>query len=129
MPIALEQPPYRKRRFYKEHRVKIWKRAGSFAVNPRGILTHRVKHVVTYLDANGENRHHHVDYWCGNGCCFDVGFEKEVLTDSPPIDRMLCHFCENNAQAKDQPNAGKLAGRHIHRGVLKAHQVCCGGCK
>lgn len=124
MPIALK--PKRQNRYHHMNGTfKAWKKSAAFAVNPRGILTHRVKHVDTIMH-NGKKSHHHVHYWCQNGCNFEVGYENEVLTDKPPKGRLLCHFCENNAQAKRQPNADKLAGRHVHRGVLKAHQVCCG---
>lgn len=119
-------PKKQRKRFYDDGSCKIVKRAKSFAVNPRGILTHRTKCVDVYY-RDGKPSHGHVDYWCGNGTCFELGFEKEVLTDNPPKNRMLCLFCEAKAQAAEQPKADKIAGRHIHRGVLKAVQVCCLG--
>ena len=103
---------------------EFWKECAPFFVNPRGILTHRAKSVTTHT-YRGEKSHHSVDYWCGSGCCFELGFESECLVECPPDDRLLCHHCEARATAKMQPKADKLIGRHIHTGKLTAYQTCC----
>lgn len=103
---------------------KPWRESYPFAVNPRGILTHRVRHVTTHF-RGGEKSHHSLTYLCGNCCCFSLGDETEVLVSKPPKDRMLCAFCEAAAQRRKLPSGDKLAGRHVHIGVLKAVQVCC----
>jgi hypothetical protein len=123
MPVKLKVKR-QSHRGIREGWLKPWDESPAFAVNPRGLLTHRVKHVETILH-DGKTSHHYAIYWCHNGCHVEVGFESNVLTDNPPKDRLLCHFCENNAQANKQLNADKLAKRHIHRGVLKAQRVCC----
>lgn len=104
--------------------ARAWLAAPPFAVNPRGILTHMVAHVSTYF-RDGERTHHHADYLCGNGTNFRVGCEGDVLTDSPPDDRLLCAACECRASRKKLPTGDELAGRHVHRGVLVAQQICC----
>lgn len=103
---------------------KDWKEAEPFFVNPRGILVHRVRY-VNAICIDGEDSHNHVTYWCGNGCCFEIEDVKEVFCVSPPEGMLLCQFCEVRATNEEQPKADSLAGRHVHIGVLKAHQVCC----
>lgn len=119
-------PKKQRMRFYRDGSVKMVKRIKPFAVNPRGILTHRAKCVdVFYRD--GKPHHKHVDYWCGNGTCFDLDDTATVLVDKPPKDRLLCHFCEMKATAARQPKSYRLAKRHVHVGVLRAIQLCCTG--
>lgn len=118
-------PKKQRKRFYDDGTCKIVKKIKPFAVNPRGILTHRAKCVDTFY-RDGKPHHHHVDYWCGNGTCFSLG-DKDVLTDKPPKDRLLCRFCESNALAAQQKSSDKIVGRHMHIGVLRAIQICCTG--
>lgn len=103
-----------------------WTRAPAFAVNPRGVLAHRVRHVTTILYGMAEH-HHHVNYLCGNGC--NVGLEAidDALVSDPPTDRLLCEFCESKAARLELPSGDALAGRHVHRGVLVPKQTCCEG--
>jgi hypothetical protein len=98
-----------------------WEQSPAFYVNHRGILTHRVRYVTTHWK-NGEVSHYSVGYWCGNSNCFHDG---SPLVDEPPKERLLCLYCEVKATAAKQKGADKIAGRHVHRGVLKAHRVCC----
>lgn len=119
-------PKKQRRRFYFDGTAKIVKKIKPFAVNPRGILTHRAKCVDTFY-RDGKPHHMHVDYWCGNGTCYDLDDELSVLVDKPPKDRLLCHYCEVKAIAAGQAKADKLAGRHVHVGVLRAIQLCCSG--
>jgi hypothetical protein len=103
-----------------------WTRALPFAVNPRGVLVHRVRHVTTHL-RNGVESHNSMHYLCGNGCCFELDSEDDVLVSDPPADRLLCQRCEDVAQRNSLPSGDQLAGRHVHRGVLVPKQTCCGG--
>lgn len=89
--------------------IKPWRESFPFAVNRRGLLTHRVKNVST-IYCRGEKSHHHVGYLCGNGCCFELDEVKTVLVEKPPSDRLLCSFCEAVAQRKQLPSGDKLAG-------------------
>lgn len=111
----------------------FWLKAPPFVVNPRGILTHRVRHVTTHLRnlaAGGwTESHHSFSFLCGN-CTTTKGESiDKYLTDDPPKDRMLCDRCEVIAARQSLPSGDKLAGRHVHRGVLKAHRTCCKGKK
>ncbi len=105
-----------------------WTRAHAFAVNPRGVLIHRVRHVTTHL-FDGAESHHSMHYLCGNGTCFEIGSEDDVLVPDPPADRLLCERCEEIARRQKMPSGDELAGRHVHRGVLVPKQTCCGGAK
>lgn len=103
-----------------------WVQSPPFAVNPRGVLTHRVKH-VTVITIGGKLSHFHVDYHCMNGFNVDKHQIHDVLTDDPPEDRLLCERCEIMAAIGNNPSGDTLAGRHVHRGVLVPQQTCCGG--
>lgn len=102
-----------------------WTRSLPFAVNPRGVLIHRVRHVDTILYGDKEH-HHHINYLCGNGCNVDLDAIDDALVSDPPTDRLLCEFCENKAARAELPSGDVLAGRHVHRGVLVPKQTCCG---
>lgn len=101
-----------------------WTKAPAFAVNPRGVLVHRVRHVTTYL-RDGKDSHYHVDYLCGNGCNVELRTIVDVLVTDPPRDRLLCEHCEMRARMQELPSGDHLAGRHVHRGVLVPRQTCC----
>ncbi len=109
-----------------EPTTRPWTRSPAFAVNPRAVLTHRVRHVSTTV-WNGEDSHHHVTFLCGNGCNVDLEAIADVLVADPPRDRLLCDFCEAKARRVRLPSGDELAGRHVHRGVLEARRVCCAG--
>lgn len=98
----------------------LWKKALPFVVNPRGVLIHRSRSVVTFI-FDGKVTHSHVDYWCENGC----NFHENVLTDDPPKGRILCVRCEANAVAHGEEPADKIAGRHVCVGGVKAFRICC----
>ena len=89
-----------------------------FAVNPRGLLIHRVRHLTLHF-SHGRFHHHSVNYWCGN-CAYDV-----ELTSDPPTTRLLCVNCEANAVSHGEQPADVLAGRHVHIGKIRAVRVCC----
>jgi hypothetical protein len=104
--------------------VREWETAPPFVVNPRGILVHLIRDGATHL-RDGEPSHHSVTYWCGNCCCIDLDLVNEALVDDPPAGRMLCSFCEAKATAAGHRPADEIAGRHVHKGVVRAHRVCC----
>ena len=95
-----------------------WSAAKPFAVNPRGVLIHRVRNGDSHL-REGVYSHFSVTYWCGNGSC------EPELTDTPPSDRLLCVYCEDRAVAAGEKTADELAGRHVHTGSMKAKRACC----
>ena len=98
-----------------------WESCPPFNVNPRGILIHRVRSGFTFITEDGRKRHSVVRYWCGNS---GVG-EGASLTENPPKERLLCERCEMLAVAAGEKTADKLAGRHVHVGVVRAHRTCC----
>ncbi len=104
--------------------VFSWRKSPAFAVNVRGILIHRVKHVVTIL-WHGKESHYHVGYLCGNGCNVDLDNIEETLVADPPRNRLLCENCELRAKREKLPSGDKLAKRHVHRGILVPQQTCC----
>lgn len=103
-----------------------WTHSPPFVANPRGVLIHRVRHVTTIL-WDGKVSHYHADFLCSNGCNIETGDVAEILVADPPKDRLLCVNCEKMAAKWKLPDADRLAGRHVHRGVLVARQTCCGG--
>jgi hypothetical protein len=113
----------------KRERVKSdnslveWKECAPFVVNPRGVLIHRARAVVTY-HVNGRIRHSHVDYWCDGGCCFDTSDTNIFVTD-PPESRILCARCEAKAVDAGERPAAEIAGRHVHTGGVRAYRTCC----
>lgn len=103
----------------------LWKQSLPFYVNPRGILVHRVRSVVTHTN-DGKKSHYSVTYWCGNVNCFPIGSDKELLVEYPPRDRLLCAWCEVKATtAGRQKSADKMVGRHVHKGKCVAVRTCC----
>lgn len=104
----------------------FWEKAPPFAVNKRGVLTHRVRHVDTIL-SGGREKHAHVEYLCGNGCNFNIFDSDEFLVADPPESRLLCVRCEEVAVRNKLPSGDEIAGRHVHRGILVPQQVCCAG--
>lgn len=108
----------------------VWLKGPPFYAPRRGVLTHRVRYILTHLrrGADGEwaETHHSVSYLCGNQNCFRTGDEPALCTD-PPDDRFLCDACERRAERQKLPSGDKLAGRHVHRAILVPQQTCCGG--
>src|SRR5262245_35931173 len=78
----------------------------AFCVNPRGILTHRIRSARTHLRC-GKATHITCNYWCGN-----IG--KGEFVEVPPKGRLLCTYCEAKAVAAGEKPADKIAGRHVH---------------
>lgn len=97
-----------------------WKMTVPFVINQRGVLVHRVKSASSHPLSNGA-LHHSCVNWCGSG--FYSGQLKFVET--PPENRLLCAVCEDNAVRHGEKTADDLAGRHVHKGRLKAHRTCC----
>lgn len=109
--------------------MTAWVQSPPFAVNPRGILVHRVRHVtmICWADTGyrGKSTHHHATYLCGNGTNFNGSQIDDILVSDPPDERLLCTFCEARAKQMKLPTGDTLAGRHVHRGRLIPEQTCC----
>ena len=91
-----------------------------FNVNPRGVLVHRVREGFTIFYGK-KYSHEAVHYWCGN----QTNGEGVDLAAVPPADRLLCEKCELAAVAAGERPTDEIAGRHVHRGVVKVHRTCC----
>jgi len=99
-----------------------WASCLPFVENTRGILIHRPKSAAT-INIH-KQPHNVIHYWCGNG----VSDSKNLtLLDVPPDGSILCELCEQNAVYAGLPSADSLAGRHVHKGRLKAVKTC--GCR
>lgn len=98
----------------------IWTRCAPFVENSRGILIHRPREVTTYNLHRAP--HIGIGYWCGNHV---AGGKNFTFLTAPPVGALLCEKCEQNAVAAGLPSADELAGRHVHKGKLKAIRVCC----
>lgn len=123
----------KKQQVSKKHRANLrrqhgeirdWSAVVPFFANPRGVLVHRVKCAGTFVDAEGNSRHHAVYYFCGGSCCTH---SVEGFTDKPEPAAVLCHRCEAMASNEQKPTADQLAGRHVHVGHARAVRTCCGG--
>lgn len=101
-----------------------WSKAAPFLLNPRGILVHRVRDVVTHFNGYGQSWHH-VDYLCENGCNLDKNKAADAFLHDVPEERLLCERCEHVANSSGLPSADELAGHHVHVGTLRAHRTCC----
>ena len=100
--------------------VRRWTSSLPFVVNPRGVLIHRVRAAATHT-RDGLYSHDGVRLWCGNQ---QTGDRFQFFTD-PPEDRLLCARCEMLAVAAGEIPADTLAGRHVHKGRLRAERTCC----
>lgn len=100
--------------------TRLWSKVLPFNVNPRGKLIHRVRQGASHY-LHGRYQHDSIHYWCEGQVC-SSGMD---LTDNPPENRLLCVGCEKKAVAAGEKPADKLAGRHVHLGVLKPHRICC----
>lgn len=100
--------------------TKLWSTTLPFNVNPRGALVHRVRAGATHMTP-GYPSHDSLEYWC-DGC---VNGEGVDLVAVPPKNRLLCARCERNAVDAGEPPASKIAGRHVHIGVMKPVRLCC----
>ncbi len=100
----------------------VWASCLPFVENTRGVLIHRPKSAVTY----NLHREPHlaVIYYCGNGTS---GRKHITFLPVPPEGALLCERCEQAALEAGLPSADALAGRHVHKGKIKAVVTC--GCE
>lgn len=107
----------------RDGRDLAWKRSRPFHVNPRGILTHRVRSITTIngLGKNGRKSWEAIHYFCGNQVC---GSWRD-LRDEPPANRLVCERCEQMAIALEEKSSDELVGHHVHVGRLRAFRTCC----
>ena len=99
------------------HRTVDWGKSPPFLVNPRAVLTHRIRFAHSYF-RDGKFSHHTVEYWCGN-----IG--RGEFTDEPPITRLLCAACEIAAVSHGEKWSEELVGRHVCVGGIKPVRLCC----
>lgn len=98
-----------------------WASCLPFVENSRGILIHRPRSAATIT--MHREPHIVIKYWCGGGV---AGKKNLTLLDTPPAESILCEVCEQRAVEAGLPSADALAGRHVHKGKLKAIRTC--GC-
>lgn len=94
-----------------------WSYSAPFLVNPRAMLTHRIRYAHTYF-SYGKISHHSFIYWCGN-----IGRGRVV--HDPPDNRLVCFACETAAVAHGEKSSHELVGRHVCLGRVKIGRVCC----
>ncbi len=95
-----------------------------FVQNKRGILIHRPRYVNIYN--LHKQAHMAVSHLCGNGTTGPVTANSHIkFLATPPDDSVMCERCEEFAAIFGLPSASELAGRHVHRGKLKAVITCC----
>lgn len=104
--------------------IRAWSAVVAFFANPRGVLVHRVKCAGTFVDAEGNSRHHAVYFFCGGSCCTH---SVEGFTDEPEPEAIVCERCELLAASSGRFCADYLVGRHVHVGNARAFRTCCGG--
>lgn len=97
-----------------------WSTCAPFVENSRGLLIHRPRMVTTYNTLKFP--HIGIGYWCGNHVS---GGKNFTFLEAPPEGILLCERCELAAVASGLMSADELAGRHVHKGKLKAVQTCC----
>jgi hypothetical protein len=97
-----------------------WTSCLPFVENTRGVLIHRPRSVSTYTQF--KTPYLAVGMWCGNG---HNGEKNFTFLSAPPLGAILCERCEQLAVAAGLPSADELAGRHVHKGGVKAFRNCC----
>ena len=96
-----------------------------FVENTRGRLIHRVRR-ARY---NPENpylggRLLVVDYWCKASAS---GHDELSFHAIPPEGKFVCGICEARSTMAGQPESDTVAGKHVHKGRVKAVRTCCNG--
>lgn len=114
-------PRHRRRESMERNTSVQWKMSAPFVVNKRAVLTHRVKSASSHPSFRDGLPHHSCVNWCNSS--FNSGHLE--FTEEPPDSRLLCEVCEANAVRAGELTADELAGRHVHKGRLKAFRTCC----
>lgn len=96
-----------------------WASALPFVENKRAILIHRPKAATTHTLF--KKPHISVEYFCGS---IQTGNDKFTFLSVPPMDSVLCNRCEIAALEAGMPSADSLAGRHVHKGGMRAYTTC-----
>lgn len=102
--------------------VFYWKEMLPFVENKRAILIHRPRRATTYNLGPKWGPHVAINYWCG---ATQTGRDNFVFHSDPPKQKLVCNVCETRAVMAGQLTSDELAGRHVHKGRLKAIQYCC----
>ncbi len=110
--IDLEKPVSRPRHWNANIRTMDWIRSKAFAFSSRGgQLSHRVRHVDTYIRSDGgfltgDVSHTTTIFWCGNFC------HNTEFTDDPHYP--VCARCEAMAtKRRGLPTSEELVGRPV----------------
>jgi hypothetical protein len=113
--IEKEKPPE-----WNPHQYTRCKESEPFLLNDRGTLIHRIRRVTIHkLFAESWFAVH---TWCGASLC---GVENLHFLAEPPEDRLVCAVCEERVLMAKQPSSDELAGKHVHKGRMKAFKTCC----
>lgn len=115
IPLQIRKPFYG----YSGH----WDESEPFVLNDRGLLIHRPRSVTKH-HLTGHDPHIGITYWCGNSA---TGNDNLHFIDAPPEGMLVCAICEERAKMFGEKSSDELAGKHIHKGRVKAVQTCCGG--
>ena len=99
-----------------------WASCLPFVENSRGILIHRPRSAATYT--MHKKPHIVISFWCGMHVS---GGKNFTFLPKPPECRIVCQRCEELAVAAGLPSADALAGKHVHKGGVKAYRSCCAG--
>lgn len=118
MLIKLDQP----RETRPEVRGMPWASCKPFVENSKAVLIHRPRTVTMHRISEEYRPHIAVENWCGNT---HTGGKKFTFLDSPPIGRIVCARCEENATKAGLLASSTLSGRHVCIGGVIAVSHCC----
>lgn len=96
-----------------------WSSSLPFVENSRAPLIHRPRAITTHTLF--KKPHISILNFCGN---VHTGSDKFTFMSEPPEDSVLCERCEIAAVGAGLPSADSLAGRHVHKGGIRAYTTC-----
>ena len=97
-------------------------RSKPFVENSRGVLIHRPRSARLRFCRVRNKPYLSVHFYCG---MVITGFRKITFLDFPDESKVLCARCEEIALKFRLPPADAVAGRHVHKGGVKAARNCC----
>ena len=100
-----------------------WNSCLPFLENSRGVLIHRPRSVATVAkSAISKTPYMVATMWCGNSMCNSGNW---TFLEVPPSNKIVCARCEEMAIQSGLPTSDELAGKHVHKGGVKAFVTCC----